>query len=124
MSRFTEARFELTQDRRNGRPVVCLTSPLAYEVGFLGSGWMVTAPAGFCTDLASVPAWTQRFRWGRRLADKLARSAIVHDLLRADRRVGKVTGDFIFFEALGVDRVRLAWRLVALAAVLTNFNRG
>ncbi len=124
MSRFTEARFELTQDRRNGRPVVCMTSPLVYEVGFRGSGWMVTAPAGFCTDLASVPAWTQRFRWGRRLADKLARSAIVHDLLRADRRVDKVTGDLIFFEALGVDRVRLAWRLVALAAVLTNFSRG
>lgn len=124
MSRFTEARFDLTEDRRNGRPVVCLTSPLVYEVGFLGSGWMVTAPKGFCTDLASVPRWTQRFRWGRRLADKLARSAIVHDLLRADRRVGKVTGDLIFFEALGVDRVRLAWRLVALLAVLTNFSRG
>lgn len=124
MSRFTDATHDLTDVRRNGRPVVRLTSPLVYEVGYLGSGWMVTAPAGFCTDLASVPAWTQRFRWGRRLADKLARSAVVHDLLRADRRVGKVTGDFIFFEALGVDRVRLAWRLVALAAVLTNFKRG
>lgn len=123
MSRFTDATYDLTEDRHNGRPVVSLTSPLVYEVGFLGSGWMVTAPAGFRTDLASVPTWTQRFRWGRRLADKLARSAIVHDLLRADRRVGKVTGDLIFFEALGVDRVRLAWRLVALLAVLTNSSR-
>lgn len=60
---------------------------------------------------------------GRRLADKLARSAIVHDLLRGDRRVGKIKGDLIFFEATGVDRVRLAWRVVALAAVLFNFNR-
>lgn len=124
MSRFTDATYVVTEGRRNGRPVVCLTSALTYEVGFLGSGWLVSAPIGFCTDLASIPRWTQRFRWGRRLADKLARSAIVHDLLRADRRVGKLTGDFIFFEALGVDRVRLAWRLVALAAVLTNFNRG
>lgn len=124
MSRFTDARYEVTADRRNGRPVVCLTSPLAYEVGFLGSGWAIEAPVGFSTDLASLPGWTQRFRWGRRLADKLARSAIVHDLLRTDRRVGKVTGDLIFFEAMGVDRVRFAWRLVALAAVLTNQNRG
>lgn len=123
MSRFTEAAFDVTADRRNGRPVVCLTSPLAYEVGYLGSGWAVTAPAGFCTDLASMPAWTQRFRWGRRLADKLARSAIVHDLLRQDRRVGKIKGDLIFCEATGVDRVRLAWRLVAFVAVLFNFNR-
>lgn len=123
MSRFTEATYDVTADRRHGRPVVCLSSPLHYEVGFLGSGWAVTAPAGFCTDLASLPRWTQRFRWGRRLADKLARSAIVHDLLRADLRVGKVTGDLVFFEAMGVDRVRLAWRLVALAGVLLNGNR-
>ncbi len=123
MSRFTEATFDVTADRRHGRPVVRLSSPLTYEVGFLGSGWTVTAPVGFCTDLASLPTWTQRFRWGRRLADKLARSAIVHDKLRADLRVGKITGDLIFFEALGVDRVRLAWRLVALVGVLLNGTR-
>lgn len=123
MSRFTAATYDVTTDRKGGRPVVCLTSPLTYEVGYLGSGWAITAPAGFCSDLASMPAWTQRFAWGRRLAGKLARSAIVHDLLRQDRRVGKIKGDLIFFEATGVDRVRLAWRLVALAAVLTNFSR-
>lgn len=123
MSRFTEATYDITGDRRNGLPVVCLSSPLTYEVDYLGSGWAVTAPVGFCTDLASLPQWTQRFRWGRRLAEKLARSAIVHDLLRADLRVSKITGDLIFFEALGVDRVRLAWRLVALAGVLLNGNR-
>lgn len=123
MSRFTEAKYELTTDRKGGRPVVCLTSDLAYEVGFLGSGWIVTAPVGFCTDLASLPRWTQRFAWGRRLARKQGRSAIVHDLLRSDHRVGKITGDLIFLEAMGVDGVRLAWRLVAFAAVLLNFRR-
>lgn len=121
--RFTDTTCEVTADRRHGRPVVCLTSPLVYEIGFLGSGWAVTAPAGFCTDLASLPRWTQRFRWGRRLADKLARSAIVHDLLRQDRRVAKLTGDLIFFEAMGVDRVRLAWRIAAFVAVAFNINR-
>ncbi|WP_312084698.1 DUF1353 domain-containing protein [Brevundimonas sp.] len=123
MSRFTAATYDLTADRKGGRPVVCLTSPLTYEVGYLGSGWAVTAPVGFCSDLASMPSWTQRFRWGRRLAGKLARSAIVHDLLRSDLRVGRIKGDLIFFEAMGVDRVRLAWRLVALAGVLTNGKR-
>lgn len=123
MSRFTEATFEVTTDREHGRQIVSLTSPLAYEVGFLGSGWMVTAPIGFRSDLASLPRWTQRVGWGRRLARKLARSAIVHDLLRQDRRVGKLTGDLIFFEAMGVDQVRLSWRVVAFVAVALNFNR-
>lgn len=123
MSRFTEATYDLTDARQHGRAVVCLTSALAYEVGFLGSGWVISAPVGFCTDLASLPRWTQHFRWGRRLARKLARSAIVHDLLRSDRRVGKLTGDLIFLEAMRVDDVRPAWRLVAFVAVALNHNR-
>lgn len=123
MSRYTEATYVLTGDTKQGRPVVCLTSPLVYEIGYLGSGWKVSAPIGFCTDLASVPGWVLRFGWGRRLARKLARSSIVHDLLRQDRRVPKPTGDVIFLEAMGVDGVRLSWRVVAFLAVLLNFRR-
>jgi hypothetical protein len=96
---------------------------MTYEVGHLGSGIPITAPAGFCTDLASLPIWTQRFKWGRRLARKLARASIVHDLLRSDRRWSKWTGDAIFLEAMGVDGVRPAWRIVAFMAVLINFSR-
>jgi Protein of unknown function (DUF1353) len=124
VSRFTEARYILSGGfTARGRPLVCLTTPLAYEVGYLGSGWAITAPAGFCTDLASLPIWTQRFEWGRRLARKLARSAIVHDLVRQDHRIPKLTGDVIFLEAMGVDGVRLSWRIIATLAVLPNMRR-
>ncbi|MFN7130151.1 MAG: DUF1353 domain-containing protein [Brevundimonas sp.] len=123
MSRFTDATWAETGAIKNGRPVVCLTSPLAYEVGFLGSGWTISASVGFCTDLASLPAWFARSVIGRRLGDQIARSAIVHDRMRNDARWPKLLGDYVFFEAMGVDRVPLAWRLVCFAAVLVNFRR-
>ncbi len=123
MSRFTAAAWVRNGETRNGRPIYCLTSPLAYEVGFLGSGWAVTAPVGFCTDLASLPGWFARTAAGTRLADRIARSAVVHDQLRADRRWPKLLGDYVFFEALGVDRVPLGWRLICFVAVALNFSR-
>ena len=123
MSRFTAAQYDLTGETKNGRPVVCLTTSLDYHVGFLGSGWVITAPAGFCCDLASLPIWFARTKAGRRLADLIARSAIVHDRMRQDRNWPKVLGDYVFLEAMGVDRVPLGWRLIAFAAVLLNFNR-
>ncbi len=85
MSRFTAAQYDVTGETKNGRPVVCLTTPLDYHVGFLGSGWIITAPAGFCCDLASLPIWFARTKAARRLADLIARSAIVHDRMRQDR---------------------------------------
>ena len=123
MSRFTEATWALTGETKNGRPVVCLTSPLAYEVGFLGSGWTITAPEGFCTDLTSLPIWFARTSLGSRLGARIARAAVVHDRMRDDLRWPKLLGDYAFFEAMDVDGVSLGWRLVAFAAVLLNFNR-
>ena len=123
MSRFTEAAYDLTGETKNGRPLACLTSPLAYEVGFLGSGWTITAPTGFCTDLASLPAWFARTAAGTRLRDQIARAAIVHDLMRNDTRWPKLLGDYVFLEAMGVDRVPLGWRLICFAAALINFRR-
>lgn len=78
---------------------------------------------GFCCDLASLPIWFARTKAGRRLADLIARSAIVHDLMRNDVRWPKLLGDYVFFEAMAVDRVPLGWRLIAFAAVLVNSNR-
>lgn len=108
--------------------VVRLTSPFAYEVGYLGSGWKLEARAGFETDLASVPLlpswaprWACRFRdW---IADKLARAATAHDLCRGDPRIPKLTGDLVFLEAMGVDDVPALLRLAAFAVVLLNFSR-
>lgn len=123
MSRFTEAAFHFTGEMKNGRPLFCLTTPLVYEVGFLGSGWRVTAPAGFCTDLASLPLWLARTGVGKRLGRQLVRSAIVHDVLRQDRRWSKLLGDYVFWEAMGVDGVALGWRAICGLAVLVNFRR-
>lgn len=122
MSRFTEARWEGNGETVRGRPVVCLTSPLAYQVGYLGSGWTIEAPAGFCTDLASIPAFILRTNWGERLAAEIARSAIVHDRMRMGQWP-KLLGDYVFFEAMSVDGVALHKRLLCFAAVLLNFRR-
>ena len=43
--------------------------------------------------------------------------------MRQDRNWPKLLGDYVFLEAMGVDRVPLGWRLIAFAAVLLNFNR-
>lgn len=123
MSRFTEAQYTLTGELKRGRPVVCLTTPLVYQVGFKGSGWDVTAPAGFCCDLASIPAWILRTKFGKHLAVQIARASIPHDLMRNDRRWPKLLGDYVFFEAMGVDGVPLFLRTVAFVAVLFNFTR-
>jgi len=123
VSRFTEATWERTGEIKNARPVYFLTSPLAYEIGFLGSGWTITAPEGFCTDLASLPVWFARTAAGMRLSDQIARSAVVHDRMRTDRRWPKLLGDYVFFEALGVDRVPMGWRLICFVAVALNFSR-
>lgn len=123
MSRFTEARLELTDLVQEGRPVVRLVTPLAYEVGFLGSAWSLTAPAGFLTDQASLPAWLCRTETGRWMRRRLARASIPHDLMRGDRRWPKLLGDYVFWEAMGVDRVPAWLRVLALLIVLMNARR-
>lgn len=123
MSRFTETLYDLTGETRRGRPVVCLASPLAYEIGYLGSGWVIKAEAGFCTDLASFPTWALRIGWVRRLAERFALPSIVHDKARSDRRLPKLLGDYLFFESSGALPIGLGWRLIAFAGVLLNFTR-
>ncbi len=123
MSRFTEARYKLTGENRRGRPVVCLTSPLSYEIGYLGSGWIIEAETGFCTDLASFPTWALRFGWVRRLAERFSLPSIVHDKARSDIRLPKVFGDYLFFESSGALSIGLGWRLIAFIGVLLNFTR-
>lgn len=71
----------------------------------------------------SLPIWFAGTRTGRRLASRIARASIVHDRMRSDREWPKLLGDYVFFEAMGVDGVALGWRLVCFAAVLVNFRR-
>lgn len=116
MSRFTEARCRFTGQTVNGRAEIELTTPLAYEVGHLGSGWVIEAEAGFRCDGPSVPFWALPFM----PVGRMARAAIVHDRLRADPRVSKVLGDAIFLEAMAVEGVPRLARLAAFVAALLN----
>jgi hypothetical protein len=125
VSRYTEATYRIVEGEvsRCGRPIVELTSPMIYLLGFLKSGIIIRAEPGFRCDLASVPAWLTRFCWGRWIADQLARPAVVHDVMRKDLRWPKLLTDYALWEASGVVRVPLWLRLVATAAVLLNFSR-
>ncbi len=58
----------------------CLTEPLTWELGYQGSTLYVTVPAGFVTDLASIP----RIFWSllNGYAPETAKAAALHDWLR------------------------------------------
>jgi len=62
-----------------------LETPLIYEVGVLGSGDVITIPAGFTTDGTSVPRvlWALLPTWGT-----YSRAAALHDYLCAALRAG------------------------------------
>jgi hypothetical protein len=119
MSRFTDATWSFTGQTVRGRAAIRLTSPLLYEVGYLGSGWSVEAPAGFECDGPSVPFWALPFI----PVGQMARAAIVHDRLRADPRVSKILGDVILLEAMRVDGVPRVARLAVFIAALLNPSR-
>lgn len=74
-------------------------------------------PAGFITDLASVP---RPFRWLVNTSGKYSAAAILHDFLMTQEDVSTATADRVFREAmedLHVDflRVWMMWAAVRLA---------
>ena len=75
-----------------------LCEPLIYESDVLGT--VVTVPAGFFTDLASVPRVPVIFTiWGNRSH----REAVVHDYLYCTNSVpvvSKLQADRVFLEAM------------------------
>ena len=92
-----------------------LLEPLEYRVGSADSSHMIEVPAGFRTDLASVP-W-----FGRWLVSSWkgnAKAAVVHDYLYAAhgrRRYGyaRSQADGVFLEALGVTGAKHRWLMWA-----------
>ncbi len=95
-----------------------LAEPLEYHVGAANSDNIVEVPAGFETDLASVP-W-----FGRWLVSSwrgTARAAVIHDFLYSvvGRRHGftRSQADAIFREALKVTGSRL-WPVIWVAVRL------
>lgn len=102
MSSFTEP---LVLDVVNGSWQT--NRPLVFDVGAKGSGASFTVPAGFTTDLASVP----RLLWPLFPRDDphYAAAAVLHDRLCTTPGFYRHTADAIFLEAMGVLGVA-AWR--------------
>jgi len=88
VSRFTDHLGILQVYDKAGMPVVVegrtvwdLTSALPYDVGAEGSGERITVPAGFRTDLGSIPqaAWS----FGFSPSDRGSNAYVLHDFLYA-----------------------------------------
>lgn len=106
---------DLTVRLEDGGRMWRLQEPLAYHVGSADSGHVIEVPAGFQTDLASVP-WFRR--WLVSSWKGNARAAVVHDYLYAAhgrRRYGlsRSQADGIFLEALGVTGAKHRWLMWA-----------
>jgi hypothetical protein len=114
VSNFTD-HVSIEPFRDNGIWKWCLTAPLAWEVGKEGSGFMVTADAGFVTDLASIPRWA---RWlFNPYEPETAKAAVVHDnLLKLGWEQRAAAGEF--YAALSADSVKLRKRIIYYLAVV------
>jgi hypothetical protein len=93
------SRLHMTQvyeaaETGNGRPLMELDTPLVFDSEIVGK---VVAPAGFRTDLASVPrvplAWWLTGGHGNR-------AAVIHDWLLEEGIVTRRIADRVFREAL------------------------
>lgn len=97
-----------------------LVTPLSWEIGRLGTGLVIEAPAGFVTDLASIP-WWGRFAFSPS-DGRTAKAAIVHDfLLYEDWCHMTAAGEF--YSALRADGVVLWRRVIMFIAVLVASGR-
>lgn len=112
MSSFTEPLIlEALPSERGGRGEFAVYKPFTYEVGFLGSGDAITVPAGFVTDLASIPWFARPFI---PISGRIAKPALLHDwlLVTNDPRAASV-----FAEAMVVAKVPKFKRTLMLWAV-------
>jgi hypothetical protein len=102
---------------RDGRCVWALSTPLIYAAGPAGAA--VIVPAGYVTDLASIP----RFAWSLGFAPDgpWAKAAVVHDYLYATRglsgRYSRAQADGILDQAMAALGVP-AWRRAVIWAAV------
>lgn len=91
-----------------------------YHVGSYPSNDVIRVPAGFVTDLASVP----RMFWSvLPLHCEYAKAAIIHDYLYSIGLCGKRYADDVFLEAMTVLGVGM-WRRKLMYFAVRLFGRG
>lgn len=97
-----------------------LLAPFEYHVGDYPSDEVIRVPAGFVTDLASIPRalWSVLPPHGR-----YAKAAIVHDWMYVEAYKTKAYADQVFLEAMGVLGVGKVRRTLMYFAVRL-FGRG
>lgn len=97
-----------------------LLSPFEFHVGAYPSADVIRVPAGFVTDLASIPRWL----WSLIPPDgKYAKAAIVHDYLYTQAIGTKSYADDIFLEAMTVLGVP-TWKRKVMHTAVIFFGRG
>jgi len=137
MSSFTKPLvYKPTGKRRDNRPLYVLLETFVYELGYKGSGIIITVPAGFETDFASIPSFADDW-FGLDPTDKIVKkAAVIHDYLYANHGViealiiavaifigrdvkmkSRAFADRVFLEAMGVPNRR------GLARIIQNIRR-
>lgn len=117
MSSFTEPNplaYESTDAFEGRRRVYRLQRDLVYYVGEKCSSLIVTVPAGYLTDLASIP---RTFAWLFSPDGPYAAAAVPHDRLYREGLVSRKMADLILYEAMGVLGIPLWQRLLIYWAV-------
>jgi hypothetical protein len=112
MSSFTNPLdVRIMDEDRDGLGIFQLLTAFVYEVGYLGSGDKVSVPAGFLTDLATIPRWARPFLMQ---AGPSGKAAVLHDYLvyTKDQRATA-----IFAEALEVAKVNPVARWCMVTAI-------
>ena len=94
--------MENATDQDDGQWV--LTQPLLYQSDVAGQG--IAVPAGFQTDLASVPRLPVVYLLAGGTSSE---AAVVHDYLYSTKKVPRATADAVLREASAVTGVP-AWR--------------
>lgn len=92
--------------------VWCLAKPLSYSSDVAGR--VITVPAGFRTDLASVPRLPVVYWLCGGRANK---PAVVHDFLYSTGLIARDIADAVFLEAMCVVGVPFAYRRLMWAGV-------
>jgi hypothetical protein len=111
MSSFTTPiRVEALPDGRRWK----LLERFVYDVGELGGGDSIEVPAGFITDMGSVPRliWNLIDPWG-----KPAKAFIIHDWLYSTQERSRLVSDAILLEGMGVLGVNRMKRLAIYSGV-------
>ncbi|WEK04570.1 MAG: DUF1353 domain-containing protein [Candidatus Devosia phytovorans] len=96
-----------------------LERPFSFDIGLKGSGLLVTVPAGYVTDLASVPRWLWWFL--PPFEPQYAAAAVLHDYLLTWSGFDRLTAHTTFLDALKILCVE-RWKATAMFLAVVIYD--